>query len=81
MPRQRIHHSRATQDYPDDFSRRLVRFKEAADLSWAELYRRLGVDPETPRRWRDKGVLPTGKHLTALLALADSFGLGHLFRE
>lgn len=81
MPRQRIHHSRATQDYPDDFSRRLVRFKEAADLSWAELHRRLGVDPETPRRWRDKGVRPTGEHLMALLVLADSFGLGHLFRD
>ena len=84
MPRQRIHHSRAThdyQDYADDFSRRLVSFKEAADLSWAELCRLLGVDPETPRRWRDKGVRPTGEHLMALLDLANSFGLGHLFTD
>ena len=82
MPRQRNHYyRRITNDFPGDFGERLVRFMEAADLSWAELYRRLGVDPETPRRWRDKGVRPTAEHLMALLALADSFGLGHLFRD
>ena len=79
MPRQRIPHSRVTHDHADDLSRRLVRFQEESGLSWAELGRRLDVDPETVRRWRDKGVRPTGKHLMALLALAGSFGLGHIF--
>ena len=81
MPRQRTHYRRVTNRFPGDFGERLVRFKEAADLSWAELCRLLGVDPETPRRWRNKGVRPTGEHLMALLVLADSFGLGHLFRD
>ena len=81
MPRQRTHHTRVTHPFPGDFGERLVCFMEASALSWAELYRRLGVDPETPRRWRDKGVRPTAEHLMALLALADSFGLGHLFRD
>ena len=81
MPRQYIRHSRKTYDFPEDFSRRLVRFKEESGLPWAELRRRLDVDPETLRRWRDKGVRPTAEHLMALLALADSFGLGHLFTD
>ena len=81
MPRQHIHHSRKTFNFPADFPQRLRRFKEESGLSWAELHRRLGVDPETLRRWRDKGVRPTGEHLMALLALADSFGLGHLFTD
>ena len=81
MPRQHTHHSRITHQFPADFGERLVRFKEAADLSWAELCRRLGVDRETLRRWRDKGVRPNAEHLMALLALADSFGLGYIFRD
>ena len=81
MPRQQIHHSRKTYDFPTDFSQRLVRFKEESGMPWAEIHRRLGVDAETVRRWRDRGVRPTGEHLLALLALADSFGLGHLFRD
>ena len=79
MPRQRIPHNGATQGHPDDFSRRLVRFQEESGLTWAELNRRLGTDPETMRRWRDKGVRPSGKHLLALLALAGSLDLGHIF--
>ena len=83
MPRQRIPHGRRTHDspreFPGDFAERLERFKEESGLSWAEIARRLGVDRETVRRWRKKGVHPTGEHLMALLDLADSFGLGHLF--
>lgn len=81
MPRLRTHNIRITHEFLGDFGERPVCFKEASELSWAELHRRLGVDPETPRRWRDKGVSPTGEHLMAPLALADSFGLGHLFRD
>ena len=42
MPRQRIHHTRETYDFPADFPERLVRFKEESGLTWAELNRRLG---------------------------------------
>ena len=62
MPRQRIHHSRITYDFPDDFPERLKRFKEESDLPWTEINRRLDVHPETTRRWRDKGVWPTQIH-------------------
>ena len=54
MPRQRIHHTRETYDFPDDFPERLVRFQEESQLPWAEIHRRLDVHPETARRWRDQ---------------------------
>ena len=81
MPRQRIHHTRETYDFPADFPERLVRFKEESGLTWAELNRRLGTDPHTIRRWRDEGVRPSTRHMIALLDLADSLGLGHLFTD
>ncbi len=81
MPRQRTHHSRITLALPEDFPQRLKRFQRESGLSWAELRRRLDVDPETLRRWRDKGVMPSTENYAALLAVADSFGLGHLFRD
>ena len=56
-------------------------FKEEPDLPWAELNRRLDTDPETTRRWRDKGVRPSMRNMMALVALAKSLGLGHLFTE
>ena len=84
MPRQRTHHSRRIYDFPQ----RLVWFKEESDLPWAELNRRLGTDPHTVRRWithaghrRDEGVRPSVRHFAALLNLAGSLGLGHLFTE
>ena len=77
MPRQRTHHSRRIYDFPQ----RHVRFKEESDLPWAELNRRLGTDPHTVRRWRDEGVRPSVRHFAALLNLAGSLGLGHLFTE
>ena len=78
MPRQRIDHSRTIYVFPDDFPQRLVRFKEASGLSWAELARRLGTSPLNLRRWRD-GVRPHLRHLMALLDLAEEMGLTHLF--
>ena len=81
MPRQRIHHSRRTPDFPEDFPQRLERFKVESDLPWAEIERRLDVHPETTRRWREKDVLPNTRNYAALLKVADSFGLGHLFRD
>ena len=58
-----------------------MHFKEESGLSWAEMNRRLGTEPHTIRRWRDKGVRPSTRHIIALLNLADSLGLGHLFTE
>ena len=81
MPRQRIHHSRVTYDFPDDFPERLVRFQEESGLSWAEIARRLDVHHETLRRWRKGRARPSMRNMMALLALADSLGLGHIFRD
>ena len=81
MPRQRTHHSRRTYDFPDDFTQRLVRFREESGMSWAEMNRRLGTDPHTIRRWRDDGVRPSVRHFAALLKLADSLSLGLLFTD
>ena len=77
MPRQRIHHSRVTYDFPE----RLVRFKEESGLPWAEMNRRLGTDPHTIRRWRKEGVRPSVRHFAGLLNLANDLGLAHLFTE
>ena len=81
MPRQYTHHSRIVYVFPDDFPQRLKRFQKESGLPWAELYRRLGADRETVRRWRDKGVRPSTQYYAAILVVADSFGLGHLFRD
>ena len=77
MPRQRIHHSRITYVFPDDFPRRLELFKEEACLSWVEISRRIGTYPLTIRRWRS-GVRPNAQHLMALLDIAEDLGLAHL---
>ena len=81
MPRQRIHRTRITYDFPGDFPQRLEWFKHASGLSWAEIARRLRVPPLTIRRWRKSGVRPNYRHMKALLALADSVGLGYLFAD
>ena len=58
-----------------------MHFKEESGLSWAEMNRRLGTEPHTIRRWRDEGVRPSERHIIALLNLAGSLGLGHLFTD
>ena len=74
MPRKRIiNHGRRVYVIPDDFPRRLVRFKEVSELSWAELARRLETSGLNQRRWR-AGVRPHQQHLMALLYLADQLG-------
>ena len=78
MPRQRTHDSRRTYVFPDDFPQRLVRFKKQSGLPWAELNHRLDTHPETVRRWRDKGVRPSTRHMLALLELANSLGPDHI---
>ena len=43
--------------------------------------RRLDIHPEAVRRWRDKGVRPSARHMLALLELAEDPGLGYLFTD
>ncbi len=81
MPRQRIHHTRVTYDFPDDFPERLVRFQEESGLSWAEIARRLGIHPYTMRRWVLGRARPSMRHMMALLELAEELGLAHLFTD
>ena len=81
MPRQRIHHSRRTYVFPDDFPERLKRFQEESGLSWAEIARRLGTYRPTVWRWAEDRVRPNVKHMMALLELAKDLGLGHLFTK
>ena len=78
MPRQRVDHSRRVYVFPPDFAQRLKRFMEEADMSQAELARRLGTYPYTVKRWTDKGVRPHYQYQMALLDLADDLGLAHL---
>ena len=77
MPRQRTHSSRRT----DDFPQRLERFKEESGLSWSEIARRLETYRHTVWRWAEGGVRPNHQHRKALMELADSLGLGHLFTD
>ena len=44
---------------PRDFGKRLVRFKEAADVTWDELADLLGVEPKQLIRWAN-GTEPSG---------------------
>ena len=79
MPRQRIHHRRDVHQLPDDFPERLERFHEESGLPWAEIARCVGTLPHTVWRWRKGEVRPNSQHMVALMALADSLGLGHIF--
>ena len=81
MPRPRVKYKRTPRAFPSDFPQRLKRFQEESQLPWAEIARRLGVDPETVRRWREGRVRPNAEHLLGLHCLADEFGLGWLFRD
>ena len=79
--RKRIRYPRNICGFPADFPQRLKRFKEESGLSWAEIARRVGADIETVRRWKEGRTRPNAEHLAALYGLAESLGLGHLFRD
>ena len=81
MPRQRIDHRRIVYVVPPDFPERLKRFQEESGLPWSEIARRLGTYRHTVWRWAEGKVRPNYQHRKALLALADSMGLGHLFTD
>ena len=55
---------------PEDFPRRLQRFKEALGVSWDVLAACIGADPRQLQRWRD-GTKPCGDSTYALFQLAD----------
>ena len=55
---------------PEDFPRRLQRFKEALDVSWDVLAACIGADPRQLQRWRE-GTKPCGDSTFALFLLAD----------
>ena len=81
MPRQRINYRRNTYELPEDFPQRLRRFQEESGLSWAEIARRIGTYPHTVWLWKEGKSRPNQHHMKALLDLADSLGLGHLFAD
>ena len=81
MPRQRIYHKRNTYELPDDFPQRLERFQEESGLSWSEIARRLGTYRHTVWRWAEGRARPNYQHRKALMELAGSLGLGHLFTD
>lgn len=55
---------------PEDFPRRLQRFKETLDVSWDVLAACIGADPRQLQRWRE-GTKPRGDSTYALFQLAD----------
>ena len=81
MPRQRTYYSRRTYEFPDDFPQRLERFKEESGLTWADINRHLGAHDQTTRRWRKGHARPSTPHMMALLNMAGSLGLRHIFSD
>ena len=81
MPRERIDHRRIVYVVPPDLRERLKRFQEESGLWWSEIARRLGTYRHTVWRWAEGKVRPNYQHRKALLELADSMGLGHLFTD
>ena len=59
MPRQRNHHGRRTEDFPE----RLKRFQQESGLSRSEIADRLWIYRHTVWRWAEGSVRPT--HLDA----------------
>ncbi len=81
MPRQRIDHYIQPHSFPDDFPERLKRFQEESNLSWSEIARRIGTYRYTVYRWKEGLGRPNMEHMMALLGLAESLGLRHIFTD
>ena len=77
MGRQRWVYRLEPPRFPDDFPKRLERFKVASGLSWRGLARELCIDIRLVKRWR-KGAKPDSANLIALFSLAARIGLLHL---
>ena len=72
---ERVYHVEP-EEFPQDFPERLDSFRQAAELSWRELARRLKVNARIVRRWK-AGAKPGPGHLVNLLELAAGMGLLH----
>ena len=81
MPRQHTRYTSRTYVYPEDFPQRLKRFQEESGLSWSEIARRREIYRHTVWRWAAGRAQPNYQHRKALMELADSLGLGHVFTE
>ena len=55
---------------PEDFVLRLIRLKEASGLTWSAFAHAIGVDGKQMRRWRKKGVEPSGGAMLSLFRFA-----------
>ena len=50
-------------------------------LPWSEIARRIGTYRSTVSRWKRGEGRPNMKHMMALLELAESLGLRHIFTD
>lgn len=57
-------------DLPDDFPKRLVRLKEATDLTWHDFSEVLGVELKQVLRWANEGTEPSGGAHHSLVLMA-----------
>ena len=81
MPRQRNNYFRDVYDFPDDFPERFKLFQVESGLSWSEIARRIGTYRHTVWRWKEGRGRPNVEHMMALLDLAESLGLRHIFTD
>lgn len=81
MPKQRLDHFKQPHRVPDDFRERFKRFQKESGLSWSEIARRIGTYRYTVYRWKEGLGRPNMKHMMALLDLAESLGLRHIFTD
>ena len=56
-----------------DFKDRLESLKEASGLTWSAFSQTIGVDRKQVRRWRRKGVEPSGGAMESLYCFAGRF--------
>ena len=56
-----------------DFKERLESLKEASGLTWSAFSQTIGVDRKQVRRWRRKGVEPSGGAMESLYRFAGRF--------
>ena len=54
----------------EDFTHRLTRLKEASGLTWSGFADAIGADKKQVRRWRKKGVEPSGGPMRSLVRFA-----------
>ena len=58
-------------ELPDDFKERVHRLKEASGLTWNAFSQAIGADRKQVRRWRKKGVEPSGGAYHCLVRFAS----------